>query len=1569
MVLSGWLSSFVGFKKNSGSKRHSRAGFEGPAICESLEKRTLLSALSVVSQSPVPGSPSTSAETDIVFTFDQNVNPATVNDQTISVHGSLSGQVELPASAISVDGSTITINPASGFLPNEVIQVTVSTDVQNGNGESLDTALVSEFRVAPTTGWGNFELDSTLDTNMLRVVGDFDNDGDVDFVTTDGEVRPTRRGWFTVWFNDGNAGFTQGEQQFETSDFIGRSDMAASDLNGDGHLDLLLVSYGSSQIWLNDGTGGFTRTAEFSVGNDDPSGGDTRVMLGDIDGDGDLDAFFAFSYYQNEVWLNDGNANFTRHAVIGGEAVYGAAMGDIDGDGDLDVVTSRLWINDGLGNFTAGQAGFGDNTSGGKVFGDIDGDGDLDLVVSTFFNGHKIFTNDGSGGFSSPVSQHLPQNETSGKGVIDVTFADIDGDGDLDLLEAAYRSNLNPVWLNNGAGQFEPAAEHLGANGAGQILSADVNGDGAIDVILGKSTPEIWLNVPDPGNEVVTLPSGGVYELRLDGTDAVVTEEGASEVFRMASSRFTSLTVEGTETDDTLIVDYSGGDPIPAEGLFFNGVGQSATGDRLELVGGSAMLVTSAFTNVDAGTINIDGSLITYTGLEQAADELTVVDRVFTFGDADDEFTISDGESTDDGITRIGSGSSSHTVDFSNPSGQLLINAGDGNDTVTASAVDGLFAAQIEVNGQTGDDLITLSDDFPAVSLNGGVGDDTLRGSMNDDTLLGDDGDDVLNGGGGSNELSGGAGHDTLTGGMHDDTLLGDDGDDVLNGGGGNNDLNGGNGHDTLIGGMHDDTLRGGGGDDVLNGRGGNDQLFGGDGVDRMLGGSGRDLVDGGNGSDRLRGQGGSDDTLLGGAGVDMFDGGAGRDWLVGTTNANSVLTDTELHIGSVIESVSGIEMANLSQSTESSIQIDASGFSGHVTLIGGTGNDTLIGGSNDDSLEGGGGNDKLNGGDGHDSLDGGIGNDSLTGVSGHDWLDGGDGDDSLNGGDGDDSLTGGFGDDALAGMGGYDWLNGNRGSDSLLGGDGDDTLLGGGQDDTLLGEAGDDYMKGHEGDDVVTGGGNGEVVSAGDEVIGEMVDDTFMLDMPSTGGDSNDSPDGGSSDDGLVGLSVVSVSPAPGSNTSSSETDIVITFNQSVDPATASSQTVTVHGSLSGQVALPASAISVDGTTITIKPTAEFLPNEIVRVTLTQGIQNDSSETLEAALVSEFRVAPTFGWGNFELESSFGDSWAVQVGDFDNDGDIDLVTHQRFNHRRTEFVSSVWFNDGNGGFTQGTQEFGTGGRAVVGDLNGNGYLDLLLYRESGNQVWLNDGMGQFTQGDVFVTPDDDSFFDGNLIELGDIDGDGDLDAFISFSYGRKEVWLNDGNASFTRHAVNANNDPAYAIVMGDIDGDGDLDTVASRIWINDGIGKFTAGQQITSDNTSTGVVLGDVDGDGDLDLAVARGFRGHQIYENDGSGNFALVATNKLPQNQLGGVGDVILADIDADGDLDLLEADYGTNSSGIWLNNGDGQFEPADSQPGTESTSQIHAVDLNGNGAIDIIYVNSGGVATFFNKPGSLI
>lgn len=236
------------------------------------------------------------------------------------------------------------------------------------------------------------------------------------------------------------------------------------------------------------------KSSDYRIGLDGTSFG---VAFADIDGDGDTDIFVTNSENSNKLYLNSGGV-FADATDGSGLAVSkaksrGVAFADVDDDGHLDVFISAyagdsnlLFMGDGTGRFTdvSVQAGVADMGSGqGVCFADVDGDGDLDLFVANFGESDKFYLNDGRGIFSDVTRQ--AGLESDGVNGFGCSFGDVDGDGDEDL----YVNNdgvLSKLYINDGAGVFTDVTEQANAGGntgGGRgVQMADFNGDGHLDI-------------------------------------------------------------------------------------------------------------------------------------------------------------------------------------------------------------------------------------------------------------------------------------------------------------------------------------------------------------------------------------------------------------------------------------------------------------------------------------------------------------------------------------------------------------------------------------------------------------------------------------------------------------------------------------------------------------------------------------------------------------------------------------------------------------------------------------------------------------------------------------------------------------------------------------------------------------------------------------------------------------------------------------------------------------------------------------------------------------------------------
>ncbi len=332
---------------------------------------------------------------------------------------------------------------------------------------------------------------------------DLDGDGDMDILTA--SYIDDKIAWYA---NDGTGNF--GEQQIISTDADFAESVYAADLDGDGDMDVLSASVNDNKIaWYeNDGTGNFNGQQIISLN----ANGAFCVYATDIDGDGDMDVLSA-SHVDNKIaWYeNNGTGNFGEQQIIsttvdGARSVYAA---DLDGDGDIDVLSAAWndgkvawYANDGTGNFGEQQiistTAYGANT---LYAIDIDDDGDMD-VLSASFNMYTdkivLYKNDGAGNFGE---QQIISSTIDG--ARSVYAADVDDDGDIDILTASHSDDIIAWYENDGTGSF--GAQHIistVANGAYSVYAADMDGDGDIDV-LSASTEDskiAWYENDGSGN-------------------------------------------------------------------------------------------------------------------------------------------------------------------------------------------------------------------------------------------------------------------------------------------------------------------------------------------------------------------------------------------------------------------------------------------------------------------------------------------------------------------------------------------------------------------------------------------------------------------------------------------------------------------------------------------------------------------------------------------------------------------------------------------------------------------------------------------------------------------------------------------------------------------------------------------------------------------------------------------------------------------------------------------------------------------------------------------------------------
>jgi hypothetical protein len=283
--------------------------------------------------------------------------------------------------------------------------------------------------------------------SMGSVFFDYDNDGWVDLYLPKGgryEIETNRL------LHNVNGRFVDVTEQAGVGSKEFTYAAAAADYDGDGDLDLYLANYGvgaKNQLLRNNGDGTFSDATD-AAGVGDRSWSWMAVWA-DVNGDNLPDLYVVNGRYPagepNTLYLNRGDGTFANVGREAGVADLnwglGAAFADLDTDGDLDLFVSNyvgpnaLYLNDGTGNFSAAadSAGLADMGWGkGPTFGDLDNDGDLDLYEGDCKVANQLYRNNGDGTFTN-IAGDNPAVQCAAVRTKGTSFADVDGDGDLDL--------------------------------------------------------------------------------------------------------------------------------------------------------------------------------------------------------------------------------------------------------------------------------------------------------------------------------------------------------------------------------------------------------------------------------------------------------------------------------------------------------------------------------------------------------------------------------------------------------------------------------------------------------------------------------------------------------------------------------------------------------------------------------------------------------------------------------------------------------------------------------------------------------------------------------------------------------------------------------------------------------------------------------------------------------------------------------------------------------------------------------------------------------------------------------
>ncbi|HXT11777.1 MAG TPA: Ig-like domain-containing protein [Candidatus Angelobacter sp.] len=482
------------------------AGLSGGPTLVSIQVNPVLQLLS--SSGSIGGT--NASRNQFSLAFDVPVNPSSLASGII-VRGSES--VVQPVTT-TVSNTVVRIKPTVSFHPGELVTVEMLRSLVATNGGIFPVAKTIQYLTPVDAGSGQFPTYSSLSSNYVAtvVLADFDGNGTID-AYVGGDL------YDEIWLNDGHGNFTLSQTMLGNT-----TGAAVSDLNGDGFPDLVVTKAGGvlgslpanvlnpeypsdyNRVYFNDGTGHFADSGQELVPDtfvDPDSAPDPNLFLPIT-----TSYFYGYGVYESTFtpnitdfyhYLNDGSA--------------GVAIGDLNGDGypDMFIInnTSKsslghpvstpgntVWLNNGHGSFSRSGPKLGNEPANAVVLADVDGNGTLDAIVAAD-DGTEIWLNDGNGNFTQSTTLKVSDYRA-----ISVAVGDVNGDGSMDMVIGHIRpwfDSAQPlfgdeVFTNDGHGNFL-ANQFFGNIAAYGVALGDLNGDGRLDVFAtGLVGDEVWLS-------------------------------------------------------------------------------------------------------------------------------------------------------------------------------------------------------------------------------------------------------------------------------------------------------------------------------------------------------------------------------------------------------------------------------------------------------------------------------------------------------------------------------------------------------------------------------------------------------------------------------------------------------------------------------------------------------------------------------------------------------------------------------------------------------------------------------------------------------------------------------------------------------------------------------------------------------------------------------------------------------------------------------------------------------------------------------------------------------------------
>ncbi len=478
------------------------------------------------------------------------------------------GSPSLTYLGVVLDGASLAFTGPVLTMVSLVTGVLVIVVVFNNLG-NYEVILVHPvgMDVLISMGDGTFAAVQTMNTGIHTPVAaalwDVNHDHIVDVVIVDGQSSQA-----SYLLGNGQGAFGSPQMRaFPAQASLG----VLADLDGDGNLDLVT----NNTLYPGDGQGGFLAGISFQ-GTDGQNAGATSsdsVAVGDLNGDGRLDVVTANGSWNTvSVFLNQGGRKLVQAgtSLWSGNDPTALAIADVNWDGKADLVVTNaaesdlsVFLGKGDGTFLGPTTEYaiGGSPSGRPVLADFSGDGEIDVVFSDNQSSAVLALGNGDGTFqaASVTNIVMPRGSASLGGALSIASADFNGDGTPDFVIG--QSSTSPglglaVFLTQSNGSLGKGVIYAQNSALSYVAVGDLNRDGKADIVASNwatGAVEVLLGNGDGTFQAptsITLPSitNGlvVADLNGDGWPDVAVAGSNSVVYILLNDGKGSLALAGT---------------------------------------------------------------------------------------------------------------------------------------------------------------------------------------------------------------------------------------------------------------------------------------------------------------------------------------------------------------------------------------------------------------------------------------------------------------------------------------------------------------------------------------------------------------------------------------------------------------------------------------------------------------------------------------------------------------------------------------------------------------------------------------------------------------------------------------------------------------------------------------------------------------------------------------------------------------------------------------------------------------------------------------------------------------